>query len=241
MFPHSYNFYQNLCLNNFLLVLLIGNQRDQVTPFRYINRYDEVYHLVRGRKVLGDMKYLMRSVKRAAEAVGIWTEDNWDVKRVNSLYTMVSGRFIFKRNKRFDSLIWPYFSGIFVQGILQIILYLVPHSFKQRLYHLLTETSKCSYIPQLYNNITQYIIRNTVLGCPDSLQHGQNSYMGGYPRESGCLVCFIPIKFLCWNLDQRRIKARTKSEEQKVLLNIILGEVCFIYFPSTIKFLTAFV
>ena len=29
------------------------------------------------------MKYLMRSVKQAAEAVGIWTEDNWDVKRVN--------------------------------------------------------------------------------------------------------------------------------------------------------------
>ena len=51
-------------------------------------------HLVIGRKVLGDKKYLMRSLKRAAEAVGIWTEDNWDVKRVNSLYTMVSGRFI---------------------------------------------------------------------------------------------------------------------------------------------------
>ena len=42
--------------------------------------------------MLGDMKYLMKSVKRAAEAVGIWAEDNWDVKRVNSLYTMVSGR-----------------------------------------------------------------------------------------------------------------------------------------------------
>ena len=51
------------------------------------------------------MKYLMRSVKQAAEAVGIWTEDNWDMKRVNSLYNMVSGSFIFKINKRFDSLI----------------------------------------------------------------------------------------------------------------------------------------
>ena len=28
------------------------------------------------------------------------------MKRVNSLYTMVSRRFNFKRNKRFDSLIW---------------------------------------------------------------------------------------------------------------------------------------
>ena len=56
--------------------------------------------------MLGDMKYLMRSVKRAAEAVGIWTEDNWDMKRANSLYTMVSRRFNFKRNKRFDSLSW---------------------------------------------------------------------------------------------------------------------------------------
>ena len=29
-----------------------------------------------------------------------------DVKRVNSLYTMVSGRFNFKINKRFDSFSW---------------------------------------------------------------------------------------------------------------------------------------
>ena len=41
--------------------------------------------------------------------VGIWTEENWYVRRVNSLYTMVSGRFNFKRNKRFDSLSWSYF------------------------------------------------------------------------------------------------------------------------------------
>ena len=57
-------------------------------------------------KLLGDMKYLMRSVKQAADAVGIWTEENRDVKRVNSLYTMVYGRFNFKINKRFDSLSW---------------------------------------------------------------------------------------------------------------------------------------
>ena len=52
------------------------------------------------------MKDLMISVKLAAEVVGIWTEENWDVKRVNSLYTIVSGRFNFKINKRCDSLIW---------------------------------------------------------------------------------------------------------------------------------------
>ena len=57
-----------------------------------------------GRKVLRDMKYLMRPVKQAAYKVGIWTEENWDVKRVHSLYTMVSRRFIFKINERFDSL-----------------------------------------------------------------------------------------------------------------------------------------
>ena len=56
--------------------------------------------------MLGVMKYLMRSVKRAEEVVGIWTEDNWDLKRVNSLYTMVYGGFNFKRNKMFDSLSW---------------------------------------------------------------------------------------------------------------------------------------
>ena len=55
--------------------------------------------------MLGDMKYLMRSVKREADAVGIWPENNWDVRRVNSLYTMIFGRFNFKVNKRFDSLI----------------------------------------------------------------------------------------------------------------------------------------
>ena len=48
----------------------------------------------------------MRSVKRASEAVGIWTEENSDMKRVNSLYTMVYGRLNYKRNKRFESLSW---------------------------------------------------------------------------------------------------------------------------------------
>ena len=48
----------------------------------------------------------MRSVKQAAEAVGVWTEEAWYVKRLNSLYTMVSGRFNLKINKRFDSLSW---------------------------------------------------------------------------------------------------------------------------------------
>ena len=63
-------------------------------------------HLVRVRKLLCSVKYLMRSVKRAVETVGIWTEENWDVKRVDSLYIMLSGGFNFKRNKKFDSLIW---------------------------------------------------------------------------------------------------------------------------------------
>ena len=58
---------------------------------------------VRGRKVLGDMKYSMRSVKLSAQAVGIWTEDNWDVNTLKSLYSILYGRFIFKRNKIFDS------------------------------------------------------------------------------------------------------------------------------------------
>ena len=76
MLPQSYKFYQRLCLNILLQVWLIGNKRDQVPLFRYINRAGEVSHLVRGRKVLGYMKYLMRSVKQAAEAVGIWTYEN---------------------------------------------------------------------------------------------------------------------------------------------------------------------
>ena len=83
MLPQSYTFYHRLCLNNFLQVLLIGNQRYQVTLLIYINWDDEVSFLVRGRRFLGDMKYLMRPVKQAAETVGIWTGDNWDVKRVN--------------------------------------------------------------------------------------------------------------------------------------------------------------
>ena len=86
--------------------MLIVNKIYQVLLFRCINQYNEVSHLVREIKFLGGMKYSMMSVKRAVEAVGIWTEDNWDVKRVNSLYNMVSGRFDFKRNKRFYSLSW---------------------------------------------------------------------------------------------------------------------------------------
>ena len=81
------------------------SRHELVPPFRYIIQANEVYHLVRGGKLLRDMKYLMRSVKQTAEELGIWTEYNWDVKIVNLLYTMVSGRFNFKINKRFDSLI----------------------------------------------------------------------------------------------------------------------------------------
>ena len=80
--PQSYRFSHGLCLNHFLQVLLICNQRDQFPPFGYINWAGEVYHLIRGSKVPRDMKYLMRPIKRSVEVVGIWTEDNWDVKRV---------------------------------------------------------------------------------------------------------------------------------------------------------------
>ena len=43
---------------------------------------------------------------KIAKAVVIGTEETLDVKIVSSLYTMVSGMFNFKRNKRFDSLSW---------------------------------------------------------------------------------------------------------------------------------------
>ena len=79
----SYELSYGLCLNNYFQGWFIGNKRYQVQPFIYINWADEAYNLVRGRKLLGDMKYSMRPVKRASEAVGIWTKENWDVKRVN--------------------------------------------------------------------------------------------------------------------------------------------------------------
>ena len=76
MLPQSFRFAHCFFLNNFLQVWLIGNQRYQVPLFRYINETNEVYRLVRGSKVLGDMKYLMRSVKQLAVEIRIWTEDN---------------------------------------------------------------------------------------------------------------------------------------------------------------------
>ena len=82
MLPQSYNFPHGLCLNDFPQVWLIVNQIYQVPSFIYINRADEVSRLGRGTKVLGDKKCLMNSVIRAAEAVGIWTEEKWDVNRV---------------------------------------------------------------------------------------------------------------------------------------------------------------
>ena len=63
MLPQYYKFSHDLYVNNFLQVWLIGNQRDQVPLFRYNKRDDEVYNLFRGWKVLGNMEYLMRSVK----------------------------------------------------------------------------------------------------------------------------------------------------------------------------------
>ena len=95
MLPQSYTFSHGLCLNHLLHVLLICNQKDQVLRSDISIRLIR-FNLVMVIKVLGDVKYLMRSVKRAVDSVGIWTEENWDVKRVNSLYTMVSGRIISK-------------------------------------------------------------------------------------------------------------------------------------------------
>ena len=65
MLPQPYKLSQGLCLNNFLQVWFLSNQRYQVPPFRHINRDDEVFYLVRERKVLGNMKYLMSSVEQA--------------------------------------------------------------------------------------------------------------------------------------------------------------------------------
>ena len=63
MIPQSYNVSRDLCVNNFLQVWLICNQRDQVPLFISNNQDDDVYNLVSGWKVLGNMEYLMRSVK----------------------------------------------------------------------------------------------------------------------------------------------------------------------------------
>ena len=71
MLPQSYTFSHGLCLDHFLQVWLIGNQRYQFSLFRYTNWADEVSCLVGQRKFPRDMKYLMRSVKPAAKAVGI--------------------------------------------------------------------------------------------------------------------------------------------------------------------------
>ena len=56
MLPHSYTFADGFSLNNLLQVWVMGNQRYCVHPSRYINQNDELYCLVRGGKVLGDMK-----------------------------------------------------------------------------------------------------------------------------------------------------------------------------------------
>ena len=109
MLPQSYKISHSLCLINFLQGWLIGDQKYQDPPFRYINQAYEVSHFFRGNKVLGDMKYLMISVKQAAVVVVIVTAENLDVKRVNSLHTMISGRFNFKRKNMFDSLSWSSF------------------------------------------------------------------------------------------------------------------------------------
>ena len=63
MLPQSYKCSHGLCLNNSLHVWFTGNQRDQVPQSRYINWVDDLSHLVIGRKVIGDMKYLIRLVK----------------------------------------------------------------------------------------------------------------------------------------------------------------------------------
>ena len=71
MLPQSSKFSHSLCLNNFLQVLLIGNQIYQVPQFRYINRGDEVSHLVRVRKVLGSCLLKSSRGPNSIDFVGI--------------------------------------------------------------------------------------------------------------------------------------------------------------------------
>ena len=71
--PQYYRFSHGLFLNNSRQVWFIGNQRDVVPMFRYINHSYKVYRLVIRKKVLVDKKYLMRPVKQVEEAVEIWT------------------------------------------------------------------------------------------------------------------------------------------------------------------------
>ena len=47
MLPQSYRISHGHCLNNPLQVLLIGNQRDQLTLFKGINQDDEVFCLLK--------------------------------------------------------------------------------------------------------------------------------------------------------------------------------------------------
>ena len=75
MINQFFKFSHGLCFNNSLQVLFIGNQRYQIPLFRYINWADKLSYLVRGSKVVGYIKYSIRSVKLASEVVVIWNEE----------------------------------------------------------------------------------------------------------------------------------------------------------------------
>ena len=80
---------------------------------------------------------------------------------------------------------------------------------------ILTETAKCSSLPQLHNNITWYFILHTILRFPDIPQHGKNSYMGGNTSESGCLVYFIQVNISVEILIKEGEKWAKKDEEKR--------------------------
>ena len=56
--------------------------------------------------VLSQGNLAVESLIKGGEKWEFLTVDNWDVKRVYSLHTLVSGKLNFKINKRFDSLSW---------------------------------------------------------------------------------------------------------------------------------------
>ena len=88
----------------FPLQRVICPQSRQSAKYRIVTHNFTNEDLTNGKTLIITMIYLMRSVKKSAEVVGILTEESWDVKVVNPLYTMVSGRFNLEINKRFDSL-----------------------------------------------------------------------------------------------------------------------------------------
>ena len=114
MLPKDWRIPHGVSLSGLFNLFLLGVGNEGVPPLSWINNGFEVEHIPRGKRVLSDMKRLMKHVECCCKNhnPNAWEENirEWSVRKVNELYNTVWRCFNFGGNAvnetRFMTISW---------------------------------------------------------------------------------------------------------------------------------------